>query len=59
MPKKSSGFTLGRLRLSRRRSFSARLTVVLLRLALILALSVLLFYFWRKNHHHIMEVLLP
>lgn len=50
---------LGRLRLSRRRSFSARLTVVLLRLALILTLSVLLFYIWRKSHHYIMEVLLP
>lgn len=50
---------LARLRLSRRRSFSARLTVVLLRLALILALSILLFYFWRRNHHRIMEVLLP
>jgi uncharacterized membrane protein len=48
-----------RLRLSRRRSFSARLIVVLLRLALILTLAVLVFYVWKKSHHHIMDTLMP
>jgi hypothetical protein len=50
---------LSGLRLSRRRSYSSRLIVVLLRLSLILTLSVLIFYLWRKSHHRIMETLLP
>lgn len=47
------------LRLSRRRSFSARLTVVLLRLGLVLTMAVLVFYVWKKTHHHIMDALMP
>jgi hypothetical protein len=46
-------------RLTQSSSFSARLTVVLLRLFLMLTLSVVIFYFWRRNHHRIMEMFMP
>jgi hypothetical protein len=42
-----------------KRSFSARLIMVLLRLSLVLTLAVLAFYVWRRSHHRIMDALLP